>query len=59
MISTGTDAGSPELEDRDMDTEYCPECNSYLGIDEWDSCPECGALFVDDDDDESYDELEG
>lgn len=42
-----------------MDTEYCPECNSYLGIDEWDSCPECGALFVDDDDDESYDELEG
>lgn len=41
-----------------MSHEYCPECNSYLGIDEWDSCPECGAVFSGTDDD-SYDELEG
>lgn len=27
--------------------EYCPECNAYLGLSDFTECPECGALFDD------------
>jgi RNA polymerase subunit RPABC4/transcription elongation factor Spt4 len=25
---------------------FCPECHEYIGEDEWDECPNCGALFT-------------
>jgi hypothetical protein len=35
--------------------EYCPECHTYLGLSEFDHCPECGAVFPgDDDEDDSW-----
>ena len=35
--------------------ENCPECHTYLGLSEFDHCPECGAVFPgDDDEDDSW-----
>jgi hypothetical protein len=28
---------------------YCPECHEYIGEDNWDECPECGAIIESDD----------
>ena len=28
-----------------MTNEYCPECHTYLGLDEFADCPNCGAVF--------------
>ena len=25
--------------------EYCPECSVFLGEDDWDECPNCGADY--------------
>ena len=61
MISTGDDAGSLEpadddLEDDVMDTDRCPECNSFLGIDTWYVCPECGAPILKNEADSLFDD---
>lgn len=49
--------------------EYCPECNTYLGLSAFTECPECGARFgngddqsdddLDDDDYDDEDEWDG
>ena len=28
---------------------YCPECHEYIGEDNWDECPNCGAIIESDD----------
>jgi anaerobic ribonucleoside-triphosphate reductase len=28
---------------------YCPECHAYIGEDNWDECPNCGAIIESDD----------
>ncbi len=43
-----------------MPHEFCPECNTFLGLDAFAHCPNCGAVLdevIDEDDDDYDDEL--
>lgn len=39
-----------------MSHEYCPECGTFIGDGDYSSCPECGANWSGDDEDDNTDD---
>jgi predicted amidophosphoribosyltransferase len=44
------------MSDMLFDGGYCPSCQEFIGFDDWDDCPNCGADFAEYKDEQSGDD---
>ncbi len=51
----GAATATPTQEDTMPRDGYCPG-NEYIGEDAWTECPNCGALFADDEEGDDFDD---